>query len=133
MQQVRDRQAGPLPLASPPDRTDVIYGFGRIDASGRVADRVIISALGWRGGDRLTLTAGSGVMVARRDPGGMVTVPARPYIVIPAAARRRCGLLAGDRVPAGKFAEQARRHHAMVHELLAEGHGMRAIARHLGW
>ena len=94
----RLRTSGPLPLASPPDRTDVIYGFGRIDASGRVADRVIISALGWRGDDRLTLTAGSGVMVARRDPGGMVTVAARPYIVIPAAVRRRCGLRAGDRV-----------------------------------
>jgi AbrB family looped-hinge helix DNA binding protein len=37
-------------------------------------------------------------MVARRDPGGMVTVPARPYIVIPAAVRSRCGLRAGDRV-----------------------------------
>jgi hypothetical protein len=35
--------------------------------------------------------------------------------------------------PAGKFADRARRHHAMVHELLAEGHGMRTIARHLGW
>jgi transposase len=35
--------------------------------------------------------------------------------------------------PAGKFAERARRHHAMVHELLAGGHGIRAIARHLGW
>jgi transposase len=34
--------------------------------------------------------------------------------------------------PAGKFAGRARRHHAMVHELLAEGHTMRAIARHLG-
>ncbi len=77
------RAAAPLPLASPPGRPDVVYGFGRIDASGRVADRAIISALGWRGGDRLTLTAGAGVMVARRDPGGMVTMPARPYIVIP--------------------------------------------------
>jgi hypothetical protein len=38
------------------------------------------------------------VMIARRDPGGMVTVPARPYIVIPAALRRRCGLRAGDHV-----------------------------------
>jgi hypothetical protein len=92
------RAAAPLPLASPPDRPDVVYGFGRIDASGRVADRAIISALGWRGGDRLTLTAGAGVMVARRDPGGMVTMPARPYIVIPAAVRHRCGLRAGDRV-----------------------------------
>jgi transposase len=35
--------------------------------------------------------------------------------------------------PAGKFAERARRHHAMVHELLGEGHGIRTIARHLGW
>jgi hypothetical protein len=88
----------PMPLASPPGRPEVVYGFGRIDASGRVADRVTIAALGWRGGDRLTLTAEAGMMVARRDPGGMVTVPARPYVVIPAALRRRCGLRAGDHV-----------------------------------
>ncbi len=96
--QGRLRAARALPLASPPGRPDAVYGFGRIDASGRVADRAIISALGWLGGDRLTLTADAGVMVARRDPGGMVTVPTRPYIVIPAAVRRRCGLRAGDRV-----------------------------------
>jgi hypothetical protein len=41
----------PMPLASPPGRPDVVYGFGRIDASGRVADRVTIAARGWRGGD----------------------------------------------------------------------------------
>ena len=87
-----------MPLASPPNRPDMVYGFGRIDASGRIADRVIIGALGWRGGDRLTLTAEAGVMVALRDPGGLVTVPARPRIVIPAALRRRCGLQAGDHV-----------------------------------
>jgi transposase len=33
----------------------------------------------------------------------------------------------------GRFAERARRHHALVHGLLAQGHGLRAIARHLGW
>ena len=88
----------PMPLASPPGRPDVVYGFGRIDASGRVADRATIAALGPRGGDRLTLTAEAGVMVARRDPGGMVTVPGRPYVVIPAALRCRCGLRAGDHV-----------------------------------
>jgi hypothetical protein len=38
------------------------------------------------------------VIVARRDPDGVVTVPGRPYIVIPAAVRCRCGLRAGDRV-----------------------------------
>jgi hypothetical protein len=60
---------------------------GRIDA----ADRVTIATLGWRDGDRLTVTADAGVMIARRDPGGMVTVPARPYVVIPAALRAAGG------------------------------------------
>jgi AbrB family looped-hinge helix DNA binding protein len=38
------------------------------------------------------------VVIARRDPGGMVTMTSKPYIVIPAALRRRCGLRPGDRV-----------------------------------
>jgi hypothetical protein len=45
-----------MPLASPPGRPEVVYGSGRIDASGLVADRVTIAALGWRGGDRLTVS-----------------------------------------------------------------------------
>ena len=99
----RARSAGrPLPLARPaavpqvPE--DVVYGIGRIDASGRIADRTVTSALGWSGGDRLTLTAEAGVVTARRDPGGMITLPARAYIAIPAALRRRCGRRPGDRV-----------------------------------
>ena len=44
------------------------------------------------------VTAEGGVMIARRDPGGVSTVPSRPYVVIPAALRRRCGLRAGDHV-----------------------------------
>ena len=35
--------------------------------------------------------------------------------------------------PAGKYAERTRRHHTLVHELRAEGRGLREIARHLGW
>jgi bifunctional DNA-binding transcriptional regulator/antitoxin component of YhaV-PrlF toxin-antitoxin module len=91
-----------LPLAATPEipevPDDVVYGTGRIDESGRVADRAMTSALGWQPGDRLTLTATAGVVIARRDPDGMVTMPARPYLVIPAALRRRCGLRPGDRV-----------------------------------
>ena len=66
--------------------------------SGRVADRTVTGALGWRGGDRLTLTASAGVVTARRDPAGLVTMPPRPCILIPAALRHRCGLLPGDPV-----------------------------------
>jgi hypothetical protein len=71
---------------------------GRIDASGRVTDRAIAFALGWREGERLTPTASPGVVTARREAGGMVTVPIRACIAIPAVLRRRCGLWAGDRV-----------------------------------
>ncbi|HET6190862.1 MAG TPA: AbrB/MazE/SpoVT family DNA-binding domain-containing protein [Trebonia sp.] len=37
-------------------------------------------------------------MTARRDPDGLVTMPAKPCVVIPPALRRRCGLRSGDRV-----------------------------------
>ena len=66
--------------------------------SGRVADRAMTSVLGWQPGDRLTLTAAAGVVIARRDPGGMVTMPSKPYLAIPAALRHHCGLQPGDRV-----------------------------------
>jgi hypothetical protein len=88
-----------LPLAVPPALSrppalgrDVVYGLARVDRSGRVADRTVTGALGWRGGDRLTLTAEAGVVVIRRDPSGLVTGEQ------PAALRHRCGLLPGDPV-----------------------------------
>jgi hypothetical protein len=91
-----------LPMAAarevPAVPADVVYGTGRMDESGRVGDRGMIGVLGWQPGDRLTFTAAAGVMVARRDPAGMVTMPAKPYLVIPAALRHRCGLRAGDHV-----------------------------------
>ena len=80
-----------------------MYGLARIDASGRICERAIITALGWADGDRLTVTAEAGVVTARRDHGGMVTVPAKSYITIPAALRRRCGLEAGDQVLLAAF------------------------------
>ncbi|MGO4650035.1 ISL3 family transposase, partial [Nocardia sp. 2YAB30] len=35
--------------------------------------------------------------------------------------------------PVGRFAQRAQRHHAKVHDLLAQGHSIRGIARGLGW
>ena len=45
------------------------------------------SMLGWQRGDRLTLTAAASVVMARRDPGGIVTMPSKPYLLIPAPLR----------------------------------------------
>ena len=91
-----------LPMAVAPEVPavpgEVVYGTGRIDESGRVGDRAMTAVLGWQPGDRLTFTAAAGVVIARRDPAGMVTMAAKPYLVIPAALRRRCGLRAGDHV-----------------------------------
>jgi len=99
-----------LPVAAVPEvpavPDDVRYGFGRMDEWGRVADRAVILVLGWQPGDRLTLTGSAGVVIARRDPGGLVTMPAKPYLAIPAALRRRCGLRAGDRVLLAVFPGQ---------------------------
>jgi len=115
--------AVPSPVPSLPE--DVVYGTGRIDASGRIADQGILTAMGWRAGDRLTLTAEAGVVTARRDPGGMVTIPRRGYIAIPAALRLRCGLQPGDRVlVAASPADEALTAYslAVVHEaILARG------------
>jgi hypothetical protein len=90
---VRPAAVRPLPLAGPAAALSVpagvVYGTGRIDTSGRVSDQAITCALGWREGDRLTLTAEPGVVTARRDPAGMVTVPARGCLAIPAVLRRR--------------------------------------------
>ena len=62
--------ASPVPVPSAPE--DVVYGIARIDASGRICERAVITALGWAGGDRLTFTADAGVVTARRDgPGAL--------------------------------------------------------------
>ncbi|HMI26040.1 MAG TPA: hypothetical protein VK594_16275 [Streptosporangiaceae bacterium] len=92
----RPGAAGPLPLPASPGQApalaaDVVYGLGRIDASGRVADRTVTRALGWHDGDRLTLTASAGVVTARRDPHGLATLPPGPASRSP----RRCGTAAG--------------------------------------
>jgi hypothetical protein len=62
-----------LPLAVPPAPSrppalgrDVVYGLARVDRSGRVADRTVTGALGWRGGDRLTLTAEAVLILSDR-------------------------------------------------------------------
>jgi hypothetical protein len=68
MPRVRPSTVRPPPMAGPTAAlsvpASVVYGVGRIDASGRVAEQVVTDALGWREGDRLTLTASPGIVTA---------------------------------------------------------------------
>jgi hypothetical protein len=65
--------------------------------------------------------AGLSAVIARRDPGGMVTMASKPYLVIPAALRRRCGLRPGDRVLLAVFPAPGR-----AGRVLLRGGGPRA-------
>lgn len=78
--------------------TTMIYGVGRVDASGRVASRDIVRALCWQPGDKLEVIPTLGGIVIHSSPDGLLCVPFRPCIVIPAAARRVHNIKAGDHV-----------------------------------
>lgn len=91
----------PLPLTDLdrlPRDTSLLYGMGRVDTSGRVANGDIVQALRWRPGDKLEMILSQGAIVIRVSPDGLFSVPRRPRIIIPARARRGCAIGPGDHV-----------------------------------
>ncbi|MFL6118766.1 hypothetical protein [Actinophytocola sp.] len=72
------------------------YAISRVDESGVVAATHVLERLGWRTGDRLSVTTARNVIVVRRKPEGLQVVPKRRLLVIPAAVRRACGIRTGD-------------------------------------
>jgi hypothetical protein len=98
----RTERIEPLPLASarlalPTDRS-LRYAIGRVDQSGKVPAAQILDELGWHPGDHLGVTVERGVVVFQRDPAGSLTVSTRRALVIPASARRACGIGVADSV-----------------------------------
>jgi len=91
----------PLPMTRlpllPRDRS-MLYGIARVDTSGRVAHREISVALGWDPDGRLEVSVTASAIILRQTPDGMLKAPRVPYIVIPASARHRCAITAGDNV-----------------------------------
>lgn len=85
-------------LLARPRAGTLVYGMGRLDSEGRVANRSTIDALGWTAGDCLSIALVGGSVVVHRDASGAFVMGAKPYLVLPAALRRRSGLGAGDLV-----------------------------------
>jgi len=57
--------------------------MSRIDASGRLTSQAISHVLNWQRGDRLTLTAGAGVVVARSIVARLLrSAPSGSYLVL---------------------------------------------------
>jgi bifunctional DNA-binding transcriptional regulator/antitoxin component of YhaV-PrlF toxin-antitoxin module len=78
--------------------TTVLYDVGRVDASGRVTNTNLVRSLGWQAGDKLEVVTALGGIVILASPDGLFSVPHKPRIVIPAAARRLHDIGPGDHV-----------------------------------
>jgi bifunctional DNA-binding transcriptional regulator/antitoxin component of YhaV-PrlF toxin-antitoxin module len=78
--------------------TTVLYDVGRVDASGRVTNTDLIRALGWQVGDKLEVVTALGGIIILASPDGLFSVPRKPRLVIPAAARRQHDIGPGDHV-----------------------------------
>ncbi|MFI5704820.1 ISL3 family transposase [Streptomyces xanthochromogenes] len=87
----------------------------------QVADRFHL----WRGLGRAVQTCVAAHRDCLRNPSPSGTMP--PTI------RVAGGRPQADSDPVGRRADRKKAAHALVHELLAQGHSRRAIARHLGW
>ncbi|MGP4052606.1 transposase [Streptomyces sp. 2A115] len=73
-------------------------------------------------------------VAAHRDQLRALTLrPEERDAAISTGSIRQEASMPDDALPTGRQAERMRAHHALVHGLLNEGMGLRAIARHLGW
>jgi hypothetical protein len=88
----------PLPPATAAGARPLTHGLAVVDCHGRLADRVVLSALRWQAGHRLAATAVEHTLVAVPDPYGAVAVSSDGHLRLPIGLRRRCGLRTGDRV-----------------------------------
>ncbi|MGV9362063.1 hypothetical protein [Amycolatopsis sp. NPDC003731] len=98
---VRTGTLVPLPIPALPDlATDGQRRFSTalLDASGRIQDRGIVTALDWKPGDRLLITQVSSSAVICRRSDGVFQMTTKPYVVLPAPVRHSCRVLAGSRV-----------------------------------
>ncbi len=86
------------PVEQGSEPSDLLVAAAKVDHSGRVGDRVLLDALGWRPGDR------HGVRLIRhgvelyRSPSGRFRVDARGNVFLAAATRNLLGVRSGDRV-----------------------------------
>jgi hypothetical protein len=79
---------GPLPLPSLISwrMSTVVYGLSALDDRGRLADRVIMRALGWSVGLRLDIRETGGVLTVLTSPDGAYQVTHQGHLRLPSPA-----------------------------------------------
>ncbi|MFF1612922.1 hypothetical protein ACFVYA_34575 [Amycolatopsis sp. NPDC058278] len=91
----------PLPVArllSSHRDDSMTFALPRIDRAGRAHDQQVINAAAWQPGETVEVIATTHAVVFRPHPNGLLKVAPTRCVAIPAAARRRFGIKAGDRV-----------------------------------
>jgi hypothetical protein len=83
---------------TPPGTPSAHYTVSAMDTWGRLADRSSVTALGWRPGLHLALTARPTAVVAAPDPLGRDAITRQGHVRLPASLRHLFGLAAGDRL-----------------------------------
>jgi bifunctional DNA-binding transcriptional regulator/antitoxin component of YhaV-PrlF toxin-antitoxin module len=88
----------PLPGLERVERGDHLSFYAAtVDVRGRVGVRTPLRELGWAAGTEVGFRLLDGALLALVAPGGR-RVDGQGFLRIPGALRRRCSLLAGDRV-----------------------------------
>ena len=75
-----------------------MYGLAVVDDRGRVADRVVVRALGWTDTTRLDLRFDAGRLLVTAVSDGPHGLAGRGRLPLPVHLRRGCGIEPGDRV-----------------------------------
>ncbi|WP_143234475.1 AbrB/MazE/SpoVT family DNA-binding domain-containing protein [Paractinoplanes atraurantiacus] len=97
----------PLPLLKLSTKRigTAVYGLCTLDAGGRIADKAILTALGWEPQQRLEIRVSRGLVGIYADSRGIFTVKSNRLLYLPLAARRWCELGAGSRVLLAAYPE----------------------------
>lgn len=94
-----ERRVLPLPRLAPGAAASAaVYGMAAVDCRGRVADRAVITSLGWTPGLRLSIREDGGLVLLIADPRGVFSLTRQGHVRLPVGVRRWCALAAGDRV-----------------------------------
>lgn len=102
----------PAPRLQTTEPPCVVLGMARLDSSGRVHDRTVLTALDWHPGQRVDITSLHDTIVVHANPAGLHTIGARGDLALPAAARALSGITANSRVVLAAIVDE---HLLLVH------------------
>jgi hypothetical protein len=76
----------------------LLVSTSRMDRSGRIHERILLTQLGWNPGSRVDMDTMHGVILIAATPAGPHTIDQRGAIKLPAALRRLCKIEYGPPV-----------------------------------